>query len=393
MHNTFSSLPSAIIIFTLALTIGIYLFFKWKFQYWSKRGIPCLPPVVPIGNIADTFLGRKSVSEVFQDLHLNLKKAGNKYGGAYVMGTPVLVAVDPDLIKTILTREFSRFQNRSLLSQEDGSAIEGNLFGAKGMKWRKLRSKLSTLFTPVKAKMMFETILFNGEQLNQTVSKIVETNKPIEMRDIAMRFMMDIVGSVLFGVGCNTLKYPDSEIMKYGKLLFSNSLVENMRILFHVAAPNFLKFFKIPPVNAKGLNYLAELFNKTFDYRMKNNINRQDFIDHLIKLKNSENNDWDFELTPELLTSQCLAFFFAGYDSSSNTIAFCIYELAVNSKVQEKLREEIIMTLKKYDNKFTYEAIMEMSYMDKVVKGKYHSTILINDLVFVMNLFQLSSDN
>ncbi|KAI2473942.1 hypothetical protein C4B38_000042 [Diabrotica virgifera virgifera] len=42
-------------------------------------------------------------------------------------------------------------------------------------------------------------------------------------------------------------------------------------------------------------------------------------------------------------------------------------ELAMNLEVQDKLRNEINTVLEKYDDKITYEGIMEMTYLDKIV--------------------------
>lgn len=42
---------------------------------------------------------------------------------------------------------------------------------------------------------------------------------------------------------------------------------------------------------------------------------------------------------------------------SSTTMTFCLYELALNPDIQEKMREDIKVVLSKHDNKLTYEGI------------------------------------
>ncbi|XP_072375654.1 probable cytochrome P450 6d5, partial [Diabrotica undecimpunctata] len=59
-------------------------------------------------------------------------------------------------------------------------------------------------------------------------------------------------------------------------------------------------------------------------------------------------------------------FFLAGYESTSTTIAFLLYNLAKNTCIQEKLRNEIRCLLKKHGS-LTYDAIMDIPYLDMCV--------------------------
>lgn len=51
-------------------------------------------------------------------------------------------------------------------------------------------------------------------------------------------------------------------------------------------------------------------------------------------------------------------------------MGFAIFEIAMNSDVQEKLREEVDTILENYDGKLSYEALQEMHYLDRVLAGK-----------------------
>jgi len=70
------------------------------------------------------------------------------------------------------------------------------------------------------------------------------------------------------------------------------------------------------------------------------------------------------------LAAQAFVFFVAGFETSSNTMTFCLYELSLHQDIQDRLREEIDFVLQKHDGKLTYEGIQEMEYLDKVVSGK-----------------------
>lgn len=59
-----------------------------------------------------------------------------------------------------------------------------------------------------------------------------------------------------------------------------------------------------------------------------------------------------------------------------------MYDLAVNQNIQDKVRQEINEVLKKHDGKITYESILEMTYLEKVINGKLEN-FNFNDIVEV----------
>ena len=68
------------------------------------------------------------------------------------------------------------------------------------------------------------------------------------------------------------------------------------------------------------------------------------------------------------MAAQAVQFFSAGNETTSLTLAFTMYELAINKDVQYRLRQEVKETFNKYGD-FTYEAIQEMTYLDMVLNG------------------------
>lgn len=63
-------------------------------------------------------------------------------------------------------------------------------------------------------------------------------------------------------------------------------------------------------------------------------------------------------------------FFEAGFNPTSLTLSFCLFELSKNQEVQKILRDEIDSLLKERNRELRYETLQTMEYLDKVVKGK-----------------------
>ncbi|KAI7693639.1 hypothetical protein SSS_06904 [Sarcoptes scabiei] len=71
-------------------------------------------------------------------------------------------------------------------------------------------------------------------------------------------------------------------------------------------------------------------------------------------------------LDEEEIIAQSMIFFSAGYETTANTMAMCLYELAINQNVQQKLFDEIQSVLD--DGKpLDYSNVMTLPYLDSVL--------------------------
>jgi cytochrome P450 family 6 len=75
------------------------------------------------------------------------------------------------------------------------------------------------------------------------------------------------------------------------------------------------------------------------------------------------------ELTHDDLTAQATVFFLAGFETSSTVLSFALLELALNPDVQLRAREDIETALAQHDGEITYQAMLDMKYLDCVIEG------------------------
>jgi len=89
------------------------------------------------------------------------------------------------------------------------------------------------------------------------------------------------------------------------------------------------------------------------------------------------NTNFEIDFSEELMAAQCFVFYAAGFEATSNTLSFILYELAQHPIIQKKLQEEIDRVLEQQENgTITYDSLHEMQYMDQVINGTYPFSII-----------------
>lgn len=77
------------------------------------------------------------------------------------------------------------------------------------------------------------------------------------------------------------------------------------------------------------------------------------------------------------------AIFVAGHDNLTSSIRHTLYELSKNPKLQARCRESIKEVLKKHNNELTYEAIMDMTFLEQCIFGKFKFVISKSHINFL----------
>lgn len=90
----------------------------------------------------------------------------------------------------------------------------------------------------------------------------------------------------------------------------------------------------------------------------------------MIKLKNHENESE--RVTMDELCAQAFVFFVAGFETSSAAMTFCLYELAINQEIQDKLRFEIKKTIEKCNDEIEYENILQQIVLIRIAENDYN---------------------
>lgn len=72
-----------------------------------------------------------------------------------------------------------------------------------------------------------------------------------------------------------------------------------------------------------------------------------------------------------VLTAQAAMFLRAGSEKASTIMSFCLNELALQPELQSELRAEIEAAKEEHGGKLTYEIVLGLKLLDRVVSGMY----------------------
>lgn len=160
-----------------------------------------------------------------------------------------------------------------------------HLFALESEKWRPLRMKLSPSFTSGKLKGMFGLISECADHLVQYMENVVNSNEPVECRELTAKYTTDVVGSCAFGIEMEALSNEDSEFRKMGRKAFAPTWRNVLRRKMRAIIPWFYDMLGYILPETEITTFFTRAVMETIHYREKNNIIRKDFIDILCELR------------------------------------------------------------------------------------------------------------
>ncbi|XP_030376490.1 probable cytochrome P450 6a14 [Scaptodrosophila lebanonensis] len=231
-----------------------------------------------------------------------------------------------------------------------------------------MRTKLTPTFTSLKMHQMLPTVVEICERFVAVVQKDLEASRatsapetPIEMKDLLARFTTDVIGSCAFGLDCNSLANPNVEFRVFGRKVFTER--RHGRLVFGLVQsfPKLARHLHIKLARDDVSDFYMRVVRETLEYRDQNKVQRNDFLNLLMELRKESGGG----LTFNQIAAQAFVFFLAGFETSSSTMGFALYLLAMHPETQKRAREEVQRVWAKY-GEFNYEAYKELKYIQQV---------------------------
>ncbi|KAF5896103.1 thromboxane-A synthase isoform X1, partial [Clarias magur] len=240
------------------------------------------------------------------------------------------------------------------------------------------------------------------ETLLNNLQAYAESGKSFNIHRCFGSFTMDVIASVAFGMNVDSQNNPSDPFVYHASKFFSISFFNPLIVLF-MAFP-----FLARPMGGLTRNKETREMSKFFTTcvqklikqrdEMPSSQRRRDFLQLMLDVRSSKElasldqfdvvNQADEQIvadgneeschepskpskqkrmmTEDEITGQAFIFLVAGYETSSNTLAFVCYLLAIHPDCQKKVQKEVDDFFTRHDS-VDYTNIQEMKYLDMVV--------------------------
>ncbi|ELU12160.1 hypothetical protein CAPTEDRAFT_123301 [Capitella teleta] len=393
--------------------IGLWALFVWalyrdrkrKHKIFRKLGIPGPEPHWWYGNIKQLKTKTRISHETFQ---MWAKEYGNTYG--YFEGpTPILVSNDLDLIKQVFIKQFGKFHGRKHYHVQPDPLSDRicSMFVAQGQRWKRLRTILNPNFSSGKIKHSTTMMNRKAEILMNKLKAIAETGEPFNIQQILQQFALDVIGEAAFGIEIDAQSDAHTPLMTliegavdqdFNQLAVFAPIPE-LRYTLYKGILFLSKFMSLPEIELlavmeKILKMRREQPQRNPPDLMQLMIDAEASDDHGpleiamdddgdqasdlskesvdINLSETERSRHAAELAKRKLTTeeikvQSLFFMYAGFETSSSVLTYCMYALATNPDKQQLLYDEINKNIQD-EGDLTYDKINGLLYLDMVLR-------------------------
>lgn len=332
--------------------------------------------------------GKLNILDMFE--YNQNKFPNDKFFGTYFFGQQNLYIKDMELAKLVLIKDADHFTDRVSFgvdikdAKNESEIIQASfLTQLKGENWKKMRTLASPVFTSGKLKLMIPHVNKCATNLVDYFAAAAASGEVLEAKSVYGMMTLDAIATAGFGIESNSFKDPDNA--------FRQNALRMVRDPKYAKKTDLAKFFFLaicPKLcSALGVGFFASgtcefftsILRKTIENRKNTGIKRNDIIDLFMEEleKDSEDKkDINMELT---IISNCIIFFFAGLDTTAQSLASIIYALMQNNDVQEKVRSEIVDVIGDNED-ITSDNLKDLRYTDNVISEALRYYAIVNGL-------------
>lgn len=340
--------------------------------YIETLGIPIDPPFLIFGSEPHALHKQDTLFYLRK-----FKEFGSKTYGCYTGPTPTIITIDPELVKSVMIKNFDSFPAAMDVPVTDASSTLDIIWGEK---WKNLRKNMSPIFSSGKLKGMMEPIAEEVEKYIDVLEEERKKGNPINIKKTVTGAAMNIILRCAFGLELDAYNNQNQNNQAIAEKITKAS--DDLLAGFTMKSPVETFFFQFFFVYFPGIMKLIPMWPQAYDdmWKISDGImkqreisgeNRKDFLSRLLDLKKAVIADPNAEnhrgITPGIITSQGSIFILAGYVTLIDTMQRVYYALAKNQDVQQKAYEEVMGAMDRFEGKINHESADEMQYLEAVI--------------------------
>uniref|UniRef100_A0A8C4HW97 Thromboxane-A synthase n=1 Tax=Dicentrarchus labrax TaxID=13489 RepID=A0A8C4HW97_DICLA len=395
-HIRASGLSVTLSLFLISLGL-LYWYSIYPYSVLSRCGIKHPKPIPFLGNI---FMFRQGFFSPINELI----KTHGRVCGYYLGRRPVVVVADPDMLRQVMVRDFS---TRTCTLCDSNISFYDFIWNER---WKRVRSILTPSFSASKMKEMVPLINTATDALMNNLNVYAESGEAFDIHKCFGCFTMDVIASVAFATQVDSQNNPDDPFVRHAQMFFSFSFFRPI-MLFFIAFP-----FIMAPLAGLIPNKRRDQMNQFFINSIQKIIQqreeqppeqrRRDFLQLMLDARTSKESvslehfdsanpsgvtdhrnqqtrppasDQEHPqepptrrpqkkmITEDEIVGQAFVFLLAGYETSSNTLAFTCYLLAIHPECQVKVQEEVDDFFTRHVSSPDYTNVHELKYLDMVI--------------------------
>ena len=190
------------------------------------------------------------------------------------------------------------------------------------------------------------------------------TDRSVDMLDLFSQLTLDVILSTAFGIKTDIQTDPHSPIKKRAARVFSALwLVPYLRMFpFNYFIRSLISFFR------QEMAFFVAAASEIVEERKNSPTKgRNDLLQLILAAHDEPAVQGVSRFSDDEVKAQLITWLLAGYQTSSNTLAFTAYHLAMDADVQERLRCEVEIGVQTYRDLALYDLVNEIEYLDCVI--------------------------
>uniref|UniRef100_A0A8D0CCS2 Thromboxane-A synthase n=1 Tax=Salvator merianae TaxID=96440 RepID=A0A8D0CCS2_SALMN len=294
------------------------------------------------------------------------------------------------------------WENHIKLINEYGPAylirkpVADSILMLRDERWKNVRSLLTPAFSVASVKEMAPLINQACDILLSNLKVYADSGTAFDIQRNYCSFTLDVVASMAFGTCLDSQKNPNDAFVKNTKRFFELSMFRPLLLLVIAFPFIMIPLLRILPnkkrdeVNGFFINTVKTMI--ALRDQQDPNERRRDFLQLMLDTQTSANKEHSETinqadvcfhnketgvsknspkqqqkiLSADEIAGQASLFLIAGYETTTSTLSFATYLLAMNPECQEKLLQEIDEFSSKHDVP-DYQNVNELAYLDMVI--------------------------